>query len=172
MTYTITHAFPHEMLKNPKGLSLSIYMPTHRVIFDHKKDVLVFKNLAKEAILSIEKSDDANDFSELIYLLKSMEHDTNFWHHAKDGLAIFANHEDMIIYRLESDVKPVAIVSNSFHIKPLVAYFQSVETFLVLALEANAFSLYIGDHHEMNPLKLDDDVKTTLSEILGNEYTD
>ena len=172
MTYKIVDIFPHDMLTHPHEVCLSLYMPTHKLIFDHKKDVLVFKNLVKEAKASLEKGMDSEDIKPLLFLLKTMEHDLDLWNNAKDGLAIFATLDEMIIYRLESDVKPVAIVSKSFHIKPLVAYYQAVETFLVLALEAESFKLYKGNHHEMNPLELNDDVKTTLSEILGSEYTD
>jgi len=147
-------------------------MPTHRLIFDNTKDVLVFKNLAKEAKVSLEQKYSDKDIKPLVSLLKQMEDDAELWSHSKDGLVLFATLDEMIIYRIEKDLKPISIVSSSFHIKPLVQYYQAMETFTILALEAESFALYIGNHLEMNPMVLSENVETTLAEVLGTQHTE
>ena len=172
MNYTICTEFPNDLLLKAIEPCLSIYMPTHRIVLDNKLDVLVFKNLAKEAILSLEQKYSSRDIKELALLLKRMEDDFSLWNYSKEGLAIFSTLEEMIIYRAEKAFEPIMIVSSSFHIKPLVQYYQAVEDFTLLALEAESFVIYLGNYQEIKPLILKDDTQTTLSEVLGKQHTE
>lgn len=172
MNYELVTKFPHQMLLKSSEPCLSLYMPTHRLMFDRKKDILVFKNLAKEAKLSLEQKYSNREIKDLITLLKKMEDDDEFWNYSTEGLAVFATLDEMIIYRLEKKLEPISIISKSFHTKPLVEYFQSIETFIILALEAESFALYVGNHFDVKPLELSEEVETTLKEILGNQHTE
>jgi hypothetical protein len=147
-------------------------MPTNKVKFDRKKDILVFKNLAKEAKLSLEQKYTDRETKDLLIQLKMMEDDDKLWNYSAEGLALFATLDEMIIYRLESKMKPLSVISTSFHIKPLAEYFQSIETFMILALEAESFALYTGNHLEMVEMIFKSEVDTTLKEILGNQHTE
>ena len=172
MNYKICTDFPNEMLLKSGEPCVSLYMPTHRLILNNKKDILVFKNLAKEAISSLMQDTPNRDLKPLIKRLKDMEEDTELWKYSLEGLAIFATLEEIIIYRVEKDFQPIAIVSNSFHIKPLVEHFQAIETFSILALEAESYALFIGNHHQIKPIFLSDEVDTTLSDVLGSHHTE
>jgi hypothetical protein len=136
-----------------------------------KKDLLVFKNLVKAAVLSLEQKYSIRDIQPLVSLLELMENDVELWNHSLEGLVIFATLSEMIIYRIEKEVEPISIVSNTFHIKPLVQYFQATESFSILALEADSFALYVGNYHGVEPMVLKDEVQTTLSEVLGTQHT-
>jgi len=172
MEYTIETEFPNKMILAKEGPCLSLYMPTHRNIFRSNKDSLVFKNLVKEAESSLEQVYSSKDIHSLISLLNQIEDNNEFWKNSLDGLAIFATLDKMIIYRLEKELQPIAIVSNSFHIKPIIEYYQGLETFSILALEANTFALYEGNHLGVKPIELSDDVDVTLSEVLGTQHTE
>jgi hypothetical protein len=87
-------------------------------------------------------------------------------------MALFANTTEIVIYRLDAPVEPLVIVANSFHIKPLVHYYQMIEEFIILSLEAERFSLYKGNLYEIEPYPLPEGTKTTLKDLLGDEYTD
>lgn len=172
MNYTICTDFPKEMLLKPDAPCLSIYMPTHRLKMDHKQDIIVFKNLAKEAKLSLEQKYTDRDIKPLLKLLKEMEEEVDLWNYSLDGLALFATLDEMIIYRLEKDFQPISIVSDSFHIKPMVEYYQAIETFQILALEAESFALFQGNHLDIKPMVLSEEVETTLKEVLGSQHTE
>jgi len=172
MNYKLINEFPNEMLQKTNEPCLSIYMPTHRLIVDNRKDVLVFKNLVKEAVASLEQKYSKRDISPLVSLLKQMEIDFELWNHSLDGLAIFATLDEMIIYRTEKTFQPIAIISDSFHIKPLIQYYQAVENFTLLALESESFALYQGNHLEIKPIALPENTKITLAEVLGNQHTE
>jgi hypothetical protein len=172
MHYKICTDFPNELLLKSGEPCVSIYMPTHRLIFNYKKDILVFKNLAKEAISSLVEDKPIRDMKPLIELLKNMEEDSDLWNYSLEGLAIFATLDEMILYRVEKEFQPISIVSNSFHIKPLVEHFQAIETFSILALEAESYALYVGNHLEIKPMVLKDEIETTLSGVLGSHHTE
>jgi len=172
MEYTIETKFPNQMLLANGELCISIYMPTHRMLQNNKQDSLVFKNLVKEAELSLEKLYSTKEISPLMTLLNKLKNDVNFWNHSLDGLAVFATLDAVIIYRIKKDLEPIAIVSKGFHIKPLIEYFQGLETFSILALEANSFALYEGNHLDIKTIELPSDVETTLSGVLGTQHSD
>jgi len=172
MKYKICTDFPNEMLLKSGEPCVSIYMPTHRLMMNYKKDTLVFKNLAKEAISSLEKDNSNKDIKPLVNLLKEMEDESEIWNYSLEGLAIFSTLDDMILYRVEKEFQPISIVSNSFHIKPLVEHYQAVETFSILALEAESYALFTGNHLEIKPMVLSKEVETTLKEVLGTQHTE
>jgi len=172
MKYKITNDFPNEMLLKQEQPCLSIYMPTHRLIVDNRKDVLVFKNLAKEVKTNLEQNYSSRDIKPLITLLERMETDFDLWNHSLDGLAIFATLEEMIIFRTEKTFKPFTIISDSFHIKPLFQYYQAIETFTMLALESETFALYQGNYLDIKPIVLSENTKITLAEVLGTDHTE
>jgi hypothetical protein len=172
MNYKICTDFPEDLLLEEKEPSVSIYMPTHRLINDNKKDIIVFKNLTKDIIESLRQKYSNKDISPLVSKFKLMEDDFELWNHSKDGLAIFANLDEMIIYRLEKDLQPISLVSTSFHIKPLIQYFQKIEEYTILALELESFKLYRGNNLELKPIELPEKVKTTLTEALGSQHTE
>ena len=172
MKYTIETRFPNQMIHAKGGTCISIFMPTHRTSFNNKQDSLVFKNLVKQTILSLEQMHSKEDILSLTTLLKQIETEKDFWDNSLDSLVLFATLEKMIIYRVEKILQPIAIVSNGFHIKPLMEYFQVLETFSILALEADSFALYQGNHIGINTVELLDDVVLTLSGILGSQRTD
>jgi hypothetical protein len=172
MNYTLSMTFPHPLLLKNIGPCISLYMPTHRVILDKQKDILLYKKLIKEAILSLEKLPNQKTYIPLKEFLQSLPDDFPLWNEQRGGMAIFTNTEEMIIYRLDAPVEPLVIVANSFHIKPLVHYYQMIEEFIILSLEAERFSLYKGNMYDIKPYPLPEGTKTTLKDILGDEFTD
>ena len=172
MNYTIVNEFPNKMFLEANAICVSIYMPTYRLFNDNKKNALVFKNLVKNVKMSLEQKYLEKDIKSLVSLFKDMEDDSSLWNHCLDGLAIFSTLDEMIIYKIEREFQPISIVSDSFHIKPLVEHFQAIETFSILALEAESFELYTGNHYETKKMELLDEVETTLKEVLGSQHTE
>ncbi|PKK87121.1 MAG: hypothetical protein CVV63_02125, partial [Tenericutes bacterium HGW-Tenericutes-8] len=171
MSYTVCTVFPNDMLLKSVAPCISIYMPTSRVSVNIKQDMLVFKNLVKEVRSSLERKYANRDIKNMMSQLENLAIDQEFWAYALDGLAVFASLEDMLIYRIETTVEPIAIVASSFHLKPLTQYYQVEETFTILALDAESFSVYEGNQLEIKSIELPKDAKTTLSSVLGTQKT-
>ncbi|MCF7932210.1 MAG: hypothetical protein K9K93_03485 [Acholeplasmataceae bacterium] len=172
MNYSFSSVFPNQLFTKHEKPCISIYMPTRPLIFDRKKDRLVFKNLVKEVGHSLELTYDHPDIVHLLSQIKALEYDVDLWNQTKNGLVLFADVNHIVIYLIESEVKPLAIVSTSFHIKPLFEYYQSIETFNVLALDSDAFAVYEGNLHHIESVQLSSDVKTSSKEVLGSDHTE
>jgi hypothetical protein len=147
-------------------------MPTHRLFTDESKDVIVYTQLVKEALSSLGKLQETSRFKDLEKTLLNLATDHEFWRNQKDGMALFATEDTMIIYQAQTNFKPFTVIADSFHIKPLFSYFQHQEQFHLLALEAEKFEVYQGNIHHLESLAFPFDSKVTLSEVLGSQQTD
>jgi hypothetical protein len=147
-------------------------MPTHRVIHDQAKDLIVYQQLLKQAEASLNKLESTPGIKDLLQTLHQLKDHQPIWNHQLDGLAIFASDQEMIMYQTRTTFTPFAVVADSFHLKPLYAYFQHQEMFHFLALEADRFAMYEGNVHVIHSLPLPEGTKMTLKEVLGSQVTE
>jgi hypothetical protein len=139
MNFTITTDFPHPFLLKKTGACLSLYLPTHRYFTDESKDVIIYTQLVKEALSSLAKLPDTSRFKDLEKILFDLASNHDFLLNQKDGMALFATEDTIIIYQAQTHFQPFTVIADSFHIKPLFSYFQHQEQFHLLALEAEKF---------------------------------
>ena len=71
--------------------------------------------------------------------LRQIGEDTELWNSTLNGLAILSSPNRCVVYKLHVTVEPLAIVSDSFHIKPLIKAYQSIDQYLLLGLNSNEF---------------------------------
>lgn len=103
---------------------------------------------------------------------KDIAEDKIFWNNVSDGLAVLANKDKCIVYKLNRTVEELAVVANSFHIKPLIRNFQSADSYHILGITRNDFNIYEGNRYSIEMIELDKDTPKTLEEVLGDEYTE
>jgi hypothetical protein len=171
MTYQIVHTFPHPFFTGKKGPHISIYQETSRHASKQKHDALVFKNLVKDIELTLSNRYSPKDIKPLMTMLKTLENESTFWRQSSDGIALFATLETSIIYHLKRPVPTTVEVSDSFHLKPLIAYFQIMKDYHILSLDAESFDVYQSNPYEVDRVLLGDGVPRTLKDILGDEHT-
>lgn len=171
MKYELVQDFPIEMIYDRTQPCISIYLPTTRVR-PNTKDFLVFKNLLQrvESSLSLEYS--KKEVEKIMKPLIDLSEDRLFWNKTKDGLVIFLNPNNFIIYNLSRPVEELAIVSNSFHIKPLIRVYQSADNYYVLGVNKKSFKLYYGNRYGLKEIKFNDDVLVKIEDVLGDDYTE
>jgi hypothetical protein len=172
MKYQFVETFPHPLLDRQASPCVSIYLPTHRTIHNQAKDTITYHHLIKEIKQSLQKLPVTPGIKDLIVTLEAIKDDQTFWQHSLDGLAIFASDESIMIYRTHESFSPLAIVADSFHIKPLYAYFQHHETFHFLALEAHRFRVYQGTMFHLELLAFPEGSPVTLEDVLGTQLTE
>ncbi len=101
-----------------------------------------------------------------------MAEDRIFWNHTLDGLAIFRAGDQCIIYNLQRPVEELVVVSDSFHIKPLIRIFQSADRYHLLGINRNEFTLYEGNRYGFEKVEMEPGTATTIKEVVGGEeYT-
>lgn len=172
MLYEIVNRFPEDMIVDRDGPLISLYQPTHRFFPDNKQDPIVFKNLIKVIESSLEQLPNFDLMDSIMKPLNELKEDKEFWNNTSDGIGVFASVNKCIVYKLDNPVKELAVVANSFHIKPLVKAFQSTENYHLLGLSRESFTLYQGNQFGFKEIKIDRDTPRTMKEVLGAQSTD
>ncbi|NLJ90151.1 MAG: hypothetical protein GX323_04550 [Clostridiales bacterium] len=169
--YKIVNDFPNEFFNVAEGPIVSLYQPTHRHSPESKQDPIRFKNLIKEIEKPLSLICQKKEKQSILDLLTQISNDTKFWIYNNDAIAVFYARGEAIIYRLNRPTKELAVVSNNFHIKPLISNFQSADSYHVLGLNREGFTLFEGNIYGINEVTLDDDIPNNIKEVLGDEFT-
>jgi hypothetical protein len=112
------------------------------------------------------------DIQPLLDSFSSIAEDRSFWNHTLDGLAVFRSPDIFLVYRLQRPVPEIAVVSDSFHIKPLMRIFQSADRYQVLCLNRKEIRLLEGNRDTLDEIGLSPDVPKTIKDALGDEFSD
>ena len=172
MLYKITDQFPNDLISDEEGPHISLYQPTHRHFPENKQDPIVFKNLLREIENSLKQKNEQTFIDLIMEPLYKLEEDRDFWNNTSNGIAVLANKDKCIIYNLHGPVNKFAVVNTSFHIKPLIQAFQSVERYQLLGLSRNNFSVYQGNRYGFSEIEIDSDIPRTLRDVLGKQQTE
>lgn len=170
--YDIVKEFPHEIIFEPKGPCISLYQQTHRSRPENMQDPIRFKNLVQEIESSLKKKFSHEEIKNIMKPFHDIAEDKIFWNNVTDGLAILADKDRCVVYKLNRPVEEFAVVANSFHIKPLIRNFQSSDRYQVLGITREDFNIYEGNRYGIEMITLDEDIPKTLEEVLGDQYTE
>jgi len=151
---------------------LSLYQRTHRSRPDNQQDPIRFRNLIKELQASLASAYTSAESRALLQPFTDLADNFEFWNHTLDGLAVFRADNLFRVVLLHHTVDDLAIVADSFHVKPLRRYLQSAERYQVLQLSRGKFRLFEGDRDHLAEIEVAAGVPRTLTEALGEELTD
>ena len=172
MTYNVAREFPNEIIFAEKGPLVSIYLPTHRQLPERRQDIVLFRQLVKDAEKNMGTEYPPTECGKISKFLAEIENDKNFWDNTREGLAVLASPDKCVVYLLDSKVDALAIAADSFHIKPLVSAFQKIEDYQILAISGKEYSVYQGNKYGIDEIDLGPDVPKTIDEILGPLHTE
>lgn len=150
---------------------LSLYQPTSRHHPDNQQDPILFRNLVRMLEQSLGEAT-AHAGRPLLARLNELADDREFWNRSLDGLAVLAAPDLFRVYRLQRPVPELAVVGESFHIKPLLRILQSADRYQVMALSATKIRLFEGNRDALAEVELAEGVPRTLTEALGDELTE
>jgi hypothetical protein len=172
MMYEIVKEFPNDIIFEESEPCISLYQPTHRYSPENKQDPIVFENLIREIENSLKQKYKKDDLNSIMKPFYHLEEEKDFWNNTLDGLAVFANPNKCIVYKLSRLVQELIVVADSFHIKPLIRIFQSLDKYHLLGLNSNDFTLYEGNRYGFEEIKMDPETHRTIDEVLGEQHTD
>jgi hypothetical protein len=158
-----------ELLAPREGPCISLYQPTHRRHPQNQQDPIRFKNLVRSVEDSLREKYPRRDIRDLIAPFDALSADALFWRHTRDGLAIFAAPGLLEVHQLQRSMPELAIVADSFHIKPLLRHLQSADSFHVLALTRDSAAIYRGNRYVLDAEPLDDDFPAKLEQVVPPE---
>lgn len=151
---------------------LSLYQPTHRNYPDNKQDPIRYRNLLKMLEGSLRRKFAPAEVRPLMAPFEALTDDRNFWAHVLDGLAILGAKNCFRIYKLQRPVPELAIVADSFHIKPLVRIVQSADRYQVLGLSRQSIKFFEGNRDALDEIEPAPGIPRTITEALGEELTE
>ncbi|MBD2744019.1 hypothetical protein [Coleofasciculus sp. FACHB-1120] len=123
------------LIENSASPCISIYMPMEKAGPEVRQNPIRFKNLMREAEKRLEEmgidQDEARAWLEQANTIDNPE----FWEENQgEGVAIFISPELFRYYQLPTDVEELVMVSDRFHIKPLLPIVNNDGRFYILAL--------------------------------------
>jgi hypothetical protein len=163
---------PIALPKAVEAPCLSLYQPTHRHHPDNQQDPIRFKNLVKTLEQSLRQQYPTREIRPLLQPFNDLGSDRDFWNHTQDGLAVLCAPDLFRVYKLQRRVPELAIVADSFHIKPLLRIVQSADRYQILGLNRGAIKLFEGNRDALDEIDLAPGVPRTITEALGGELTE
>jgi hypothetical protein len=166
---TITIDELQKFLPAQSGWHVSLYMPTENKGQETEQNRIRFKNLlqeAKQRLLS--KGMRTPDVRQILNPAQRLLEKPGFWRHQSHGLAVFLTSQTFEYYRLSISFDELMIISDSFHIKPLLPFFSSDGHFYILALSQNQVRLMEGTRDAIDEIQLENMPKS-MAEALQYE---
>lgn len=151
--------------------SISIFLPTHRAGQDTQQDPIRFKNLLREAEVTLrERGLGPREVSALLQPAQELLQEAYFWQHQRDGLAVFIARNDFHYYRLPFRVEELLVIAQSYYVKPVLPLFTNNGHYYILAISQNEIRLFEGTRHSVGQIDLPDETPGSLAEAL--QYDD
>jgi len=156
------------LLRYP-GWCVSLFMPTHRRGRETQQDPIRFRNMLREVEERLQtKGLRSPDVQEILKPAQRLVQDSGFWRHQSDGLAVFFTSEGCRSYRLPLPFEELVVISDHFHLKPLLPFFASDGHFYILALSQNQVRLLEGTRYTVDEIDLGD-MSESMAEALQYE---
>ncbi len=159
-----------EFLTVHSGWCVSLFMPTHRAGRETEQDPIRFKNLlrgAEERLLS--KGLHSSKVQDMLKKPLRLLQDRDFWQHQSDGLAVFISEDTFHFFRLPIKFAEMTVVTDRFHVKPLLPLLTRDGTFHVLSISQNQLRLLRGTQHTVDKIDLGD-TPATLAETFPDGF--
>ena len=136
-----------ELVEQPQGLCVSLYMPTVQIGLETQQNSVHFKNLIRQAEADLEKYEfRPADISEFLQPALDLDKD-EFWQDQKAGLALFICEGFFRFYRVPIEMIELVVVSDRFHLKPLIPLLSEDHRFYILTLGQRDVRLVEGNRY-------------------------
>ncbi|MFW6084761.1 MAG: hypothetical protein ACODAA_06065 [Gemmatimonadota bacterium] len=158
-----------ELIEDRGEPRVSVFLPTHERGPETKQDPIRLSNLLDEAERDLGNTANGSEVAALLEPARKLLKDEDFWLHQSLGLALFLSPEGERIHRVPIDLREKVVVSNRFHVKPLLPLLTGDGRFHVLALSQSRVRLFDGSRDSIRALDLHD-VPASLRDAVGYDW--
>ncbi len=151
---------------------LSLYLSTHSTQPERRDDPTRYRVLVRRLSDSLASAYTAEEVQALIAPFIELAQDETFWNARKEGVAVFCAPGFFTAQHLDRPVPDIAIVADTFHMKPLLRILQTLERYNVLTLTRERARLFVGDRDGLSEVDLGPDAPMTIESALGYELTE
>lgn len=158
------------VIERHHGLCISLYMPVYRAGRETEQNPIRFKNLlrqAEEQLLG--KGVRPALIRELLKAPQSLFQDQAFWLRQSDGLAVFFSEDFFQCFRLPIEFAELVVISDRFHVKPLLPFLTADGTFFVLAVSQNQLRVFEGTRYTIHEIEMEG-IPRSLAETLPEGF--
>lgn len=153
------------LIERTNGPSVSMYLPTHRA-GGIEEDRIRFKNMLGDGDQRLrEMGLRGPEAGELLEPAQKLLPDMHFWKYQSDGLALFASPGLFKYYQLPITFQALLVVSERFHIKPLLRLLSIHHPYYVLALSQKSVRLLHCSREDCSAIT-SDSIPSSLAEAL------
>jgi hypothetical protein len=144
------------LMQKHEGMCISVYMPTFRTGIESQQNQIRLKNLLKEVEEKLTASGlRAQEVGALLEPVSGLVNNILFWRRQSDGLAIFISADLFRYYRLPAVFDELIVLTDRFHVKPLLHLLGSEVPFYVLTLSQNQVRILEGTKQSIRELDLE-----------------
>lgn len=148
---------------------ISIFLPTHERGVETRQDPIRLSNLLDEAERSLADGPGGREAGAALAPARRLLRDDDFWLHQAQGLALFLSPEEFRLFRVPIRLREKVVVSDRFHVKPLLPLLTGDGRFLVLALSKARVRLFEASRDSIRALDLHD-VPASLRDAVGYDW--
>jgi hypothetical protein len=132
----------NRLLEHADGMAVSLYMPAERRGPETRQNPIRFKNLLRRAESLWAEAAGEPAPGAVFDSARKLLDQRDFWQEQGDGLAVFLSASGMERYRLPVAFEELVVLTDRFHIKPLLRFVAEDRRFYVLALSGNRTRLF------------------------------
>jgi len=158
------------LIEPTPGPCISIYLPTARAGVEAKQGSIRLKNLLKQAEKELAAQGlKTTQVASLLEPAQKLCENNGFWRYQGDGLAVFRSPEKFFYYRLPIHFDELVVVTDRFHVKPLMRLFTEDGRYYLLTLSKNDIRLYQCTRFGIREVELPAETPRSFSEVLELE---
>jgi hypothetical protein len=169
----------HSLLVPHVSPCISLFLPMHRRHPAAAQDAIRLKNLLGTAERLLRGRYTPRDIQMLLEPVRVLANgelcrdrgilsNNGGWRTRMGGFAAFRSPGFTAYYRIPMPLPELAVVADTFHIKPLVQFLQSTRRFFVLTLSQRSVALYEGTPYALEKVELPD-LPVALTETLATD---
>ena len=155
------------LIEESSGPCVSIFIPTHRGGAEVKQNPIRLKNLLKDAEKQLSaKGLKTTQVTELLEPAQKLCENSGFWRYQGNGLALFRSPQKFLYFRLPLKFDDLLVVSDRFHVKPVMQLFTEDGRFYVLGLSKHEVRLFQCTRYGVREIDLPPDMPRSLEQVL------
>ncbi|MDH3298313.1 MAG: hypothetical protein OEM96_08575 [Gemmatimonadota bacterium] len=159
-----------ELIADNSPGRVSAYLPTHEVGSGTRQDQIRLANLLDDAERSLTDGLGRKAARRIVAPGRRLVRNHNFWLHQSRGLAVLLSPDiEMRSYRLPINVRERVVVSDRFHVKPLLALLSGDGRFYILAVSQARVRLFVATRDTIRQLDLHD-IPDSLRKAVGYDW--
>lgn len=152
--------------ENHEGPCISLYQPTTRKTNGSEEARIRFGNLVRRAGALLEDRP-KREVQPLLHRLNELS-TREFWNHQLEGLAVFCSPNLLRDYQLTISVPELAIVADTFHVRPLLRSLQADRQYFLLDISEKHVRFCRGSSHGLEEIEVPG-LPSSLVDALGPE---